>query len=359
MSLVAWSSRTRSCIYLLFPISGLLLLYYLFTSAPDTYVDPPRFGDGPQKPFPRPNTAPAADSESLPPHCHFLRGIEDVFVVLKTGATEVQEKLPVHLETTLRCIPNYAIFSDFEETVAGERTHDTLRNVRNETKMNQPDFGIYNRLQDQGRQGLLAQDHNDDDADSPFGKPNNPGWRLDRWKFVPMVDEALQLRPQAKWFIFLEADSYFVWPNVLAWLSRFDYMKPLYIGSPMQIGDIIFAYSGSGIILSNPAAYKVSSYYDTYAEQLEDFTAQNFGDAVLGKVLSDIRIPLVWSWPMQVTSSVRETDHFGEGYGRRPWCFPAIAYHRMSPSEITDFWNFEQNWFRSVRSVPHFPSRTR
>lgn len=260
MFLVAWSRRTRSWIYVLFPISGLLLLYYLFRSAPDTYVEPARFGDGPQKPLPRPPTAPATDSESRPPHCHFLRGIEDVFVVLKTGATEVQEKLPVHLETTLRCIPNYAVLSDFEETVAGVRTHDTLRNVRNETKMNQPDFGIYNRLKDQGRQGLLPQDRSDDDVDSPFGKPNNPGWRLDRWKFVPMVDEALKLQPQAKWFVFLEADSYIVWPNVLAWLSRFDFMKPLYIGSPMQIGDIVFAYSGSGIILSNPAAFNLSNW---------------------------------------------------------------------------------------------------
>lgn len=355
MSLSAWSSHSRSWVFVLSPLLALLLVYYLSRSSPDTYVDSPPIVEEEHKDFTSlpPTNAPAV-AEHHESHCNFLRGMENVFVVLKTGATEVQEKLPVHLQTTLRCLPHYAVFSDLEEEVAGVRTHDTLRNVRNETKQNQPDFGLYHRLSTQGREGLQSVDWSDD-TEGPFGKPNNPGWRLDRWKFVPMVDEALDLRPDAKWYVFLEGDSYMVWPNLLAWLSRFDPSKPYYIGSPMQIGDVIFAYSGSGIILSNPAMHKISKYRARRTKELDEYTANNWsGDCVLGRVLRDTQVPLVWSWPMQLTTRVWETDHFAEGYGRRPWCFPAISYHRMEPKDITDFYDFEQDWFRNVR--PPSPS---
>lgn len=350
MPFAAWCSHPRSWIFVLAPLLALLLVYHLSRSSPETFVETPPIIEEHVDLPPQPLTSPPSTGHEA--HCHFLHGMEDVFVVLKTGATEVQEKLPVHLQTTLRCLPSYAVFSDYEEEVAGVRTHDTLRNIRNETMQSQPDFGMYNRLRTQGRQGLSSGDLTDD-VNGPFGKPNVPGWRLDRWKFVPMVDEALSVRPDAKWYVFLEGDSYFVWPNLLAWLARLDHTRPYYIGSPMQIGDVVFAYSGAGIILSNPAAHMVSKYRAQRAQELDEFTSRNWaGDCVLGRVLRDEQVPLVWSWPMQLTSKVWETDHFSEGYGRRPWCYPAVSYHRMQPKDILDFYNFEQEWFRSVSCPP-------
>lgn len=48
-------------------------------------------------------------------NCRNLAGADDVVVVLKTGATELLDKLPVHLDTTLRCYPHHLMFSDYEE----------------------------------------------------------------------------------------------------------------------------------------------------------------------------------------------------------------------------------------------------
>ena len=45
--------------------------------------------------------------------CHDLPGANETLVVLKTGAGEIEEKLPIHLNTTFRCYPNTVIFSDF------------------------------------------------------------------------------------------------------------------------------------------------------------------------------------------------------------------------------------------------------
>ncbi|XPS79884.1 hypothetical protein M3J09_011854 [Ascochyta lentis] len=51
---------------------------------------------------------------------------DDVLVVLRTGATESREKLPVHFRTTLRCVPHFVVFSDLDETVEGHEVHDVL-----------------------------------------------------------------------------------------------------------------------------------------------------------------------------------------------------------------------------------------
>ena len=57
------------------------------------------------------------DHSKLP--CSELPGAGDVVFIIKTGATEVEEKLPVHVNTTLRCYPHSLIFSDFGETFQG------------------------------------------------------------------------------------------------------------------------------------------------------------------------------------------------------------------------------------------------
>ena len=51
----------------------------------------------------------------------FLPGLDNVFVILRTNATEAPSKLTVHFATTLHCIPHYAIYSDLAEEIAGTR----------------------------------------------------------------------------------------------------------------------------------------------------------------------------------------------------------------------------------------------
>lgn len=55
---------------------------------------------------------------------HNLPGANDTLVIMRTGATEIQDKLPIHLTTTLLRYPNYSIFSDHEEEF--ERHHISM-----------------------------------------------------------------------------------------------------------------------------------------------------------------------------------------------------------------------------------------
>src|SRR5690242_9377816 len=169
-------------------------------------------------------------------HCPQNPISKEVLVVLRTGATEVLEKLPVHFNTTLRCIPDYVIYSDYEEEFEGIHIYDVFDELSLDLKDSVPDFELYHQLKVKGRDGLSLNgiEHY---GSGPSGSLGNPGWKLDKFKFLPMIDKALRHRPQAKWFVFLELDTYLMWGNLLEYLSNFDAEVPYYIGKQMFIGE--------------------------------------------------------------------------------------------------------------------------
>ncbi|OQE38515.1 hypothetical protein PENCOP_c008G06246 [Penicillium coprophilum] len=318
---------------------ALLFLYHIGTFSNHNGQWRPHFTTTPSAP-------PVYDENGEPiPFCPPLPGMEDVLVVMKTGVTEAREKVPIHFKTTLRCIPHFVIYSDFEEEIEGVKIHDVLREMDTSAK-NNPDFDFYHRLLKYGRKGLEQQDFADE-ANSAIGKPNNPGWKLDKWKFLPMAQEALRHKPDAKWFIFIEADTYISWPTVLTWLARFDHTKPHYLGTETQIADVIFAHGGSGFMLSNPALQRASDEYSAREVELNIYTDNHWaGDCVLGKVLSDAGVNLHFTWPIIQNSNIGELDEFTTDFYRKPWCFIAVSLHHLSPIDIENLWKFEQKRWR-------------
>ncbi|KAN0079523.1 hypothetical protein V8E54_004737 [Elaphomyces granulatus] len=242
--------------------------------------------------------------------CPNLPGMEDVLVTLKTGVIEAREKIPVQIQTSLQC-----------EEIAGVQSYDVLRTIKKQIMEQNPDFEIYNRVQELGRDGLNS-------TDFPIA-------------FLPMVDKARQVRPDAKWYVFMEADTYLIWPNL-------DSKKPRYFGNPVQISDAIFAHGCSGIVLSSLAMQLVSDRYASYIEEINSFTAEQWaGDCVLGKVLADVGVPLFWSWPMLQGGMPWDFDCFGDAFRKKTWCYPAISFHHANATEVEQMWQFNQEWFRN------------
>jgi hypothetical protein len=284
----------------------------------------------------------------VPSSCPTLPGMDDILVVIKTGITEAQDKVPVHLRTTLRCIPNKIIVSDFEEDIAGVRTYDVFRNVSDTLKQSSEDFAIYNRARTGGRTALTSQDHLKV-ANGPSGMMDNPGWKLDKWKFLPMIQTARHVQPDAKWFIFLEADTYPIWTNLLGWLSHFNPEDRLYLGNQMQIGANLFAHGGSGFALSHAAIHSVADLHALHTEEWEKITDREWaGDCVLGMALAVAGVPLTWSWPHVTTQSVWEQDMLHEAFAKQPWCYAPFTFHHMTPADVDRFYEFEQQWFAEV-----------
>jgi hypothetical protein len=107
-----------------------------------------------------------------------LPGANDTLVVMRTGSTELQDKLPIHLATTLLRYPDSIIFSDYEENFENRHVIDALESVDSHLKETSPDFELWRRLK-QGGRSVLQQDELSGQAiwlDRGTGKAGNPGW---------------------------------------------------------------------------------------------------------------------------------------------------------------------------------------
>jgi len=132
--------------------------------------------------------------------CRDLPGANDTIVVLRTGSTEMADKLPVHLTTTFRCYTNYLVFSDHEEIFHGESIIDALESVSTDILENHPDFELHRRLKRLGRSTLENAELSGVESETIMlsGKIENPGWKLDKWKFLPMINRTFYDYPEMK-----------------------------------------------------------------------------------------------------------------------------------------------------------------
>jgi hypothetical protein len=117
---------------------------------------------------------------SLP--CHDLPGTRDTLFILRIGATEIADRLPAHISTSLRCFPNHIIFSDYEEQFDGERVLYALEFTDPQIIANNQGFELYRRLQRDGRAGLAPSELSGSEAQalSDSGHNEIPGWKLDK-----------------------------------------------------------------------------------------------------------------------------------------------------------------------------------
>ncbi|KAI1109441.1 glycosyltransferase family 31 protein [Nemania sp. NC0429] len=274
--------------------------------------------------------------------------LDDVLVVVRTGATEVLEKLPVHFSTVLTCIPHYVIYSDLEEDVEGHHIVDVLDRTSQNVKMDVPEFWLYNRLRASGREGLEYQTLF---GSGPSGALENPGWKLDKWKFLPMVTRALEHRPDAQWFVFIEPDTYMIWQNMLKYLSQYDASKPYYLGKFMYIGKVLFGHGGSGFVISNPAMKMVSKHFAENQDWFNEYTAKEWaGDMILGRAMADIGIKLVSASPHVQIDSLNTVDWVSGKNDKPPWCYGPVTFHHMTGPDIRSLWEFEHDWLRHKKA---------
>lgn len=291
-----------------------------------------------------------ATENALP--CSKLPFANDTLVVMKTGSTELQDKLPIHFNTTLRCYPNYIIYSDVSEVFRGQQILDSLEDVSPEIKANHDDFELYRRLQEQSGRAALQQHELSGPGSKPqgaSGKTENPGWKLDKWKFLPMMQKTLRNHPDKSWYLFVETDTFIFWETLLAYLAVLNATKPYYIGGQTWIGDVEFAHGGSGFLVSQPALRMVVKQYEDNQQEYEGFTDNHWaGDCVLGKTFKDAGISLTVAWPIWQGDDIGNMNY---GHKQRLWCQPTVSYHHLDARAIEDLWNYGQDWASSQSTV--------
>lgn len=130
----------------------------------------------------------------------------DMVIVVKTGATEVFNKLPPQLLTFLQCAKDdLLILSNLEQDIANYHIYDCLTNVIQAVKFNNSDFDLY---KEQKRVKLIGKDI------IAMGNRGSQGWALDKYKNIHTARKAWELRPNKAWYFFIDADTYMFWSSL-------------------------------------------------------------------------------------------------------------------------------------------------
>lgn len=267
-------------------------------------------------------------------------------VILKTGANEVFEKLPTQILTMLQCVDNLLIFSDLEQQIGAYHIHDALKDIADEVKDGNPDFDYYRTLQEYHKTGQNIGTIRDETGES--------AWNLDKYKFLPMLEKTWEMRPNKKWYVYIEADTYLVWSNLLLYLDRLDPTELVYRGSPTYSNDEAFAHGGSGYILSGAAMTKVFGNRPEVAAKYDPKVKyESMGDYMLMKALREEGVELKAVWPI-LQGEKPATIPFGGGpdNGARHWCQPLLTMHHISASEISQVWRYELERTNPMVRIP-------
>jgi hypothetical protein len=214
--------------------------------------------------------------------CAWIPDTSNILVIMKTGASESFGKVPTQLLTTLKCIPDFLVFSDMKQTVTGVDIHDSLDTVLPEAMADNSDFDLYRNQQscdvDQENCNRAAE-----------GEPSSAGWNLDKYKNVHIAEKAYRMRPGYDWYFTIDADTQVAWPNVVEWLSRFDPSQPRYIGSVAQWKGFPFGHGGSGYVLSQAAMRRFIGEHLGVGNAY-DFAVQETccGDYMLAQAVKDV-----------------------------------------------------------------------
>ena len=286
------------------------------------------------------------DTTNDPP-CKRLRGADDVLVIVKTGATESRWKLPAHLTSTLTCVPHFTVFGDLEETVAGQPVHDALDETTSTIKYTSPDFELYREQLEAQRRGrkdftgfLDSTETRGHTEDVALDKEEGRALVLDRWKYLPMLEKALERRPMAKWFVFIEADTALYWSNLLQWLGQLNEKKEWYLGGQATVdsGQTAFALGGPGYILSNKALRAAVEQLQTERRRFDRMIlSESRGDVVLSKLLAEVQVPLT-----PASQMFQPHTPASLGYTKHNWCAPVMTFHGLDRDELHRLWDMEQ-----------------
>lgn len=293
------------------------------------------------------------------PNCaSFARDrLADVQIVLRIGSTQPFDQISSHISNITNCVSNLIIISDREEEIGnGLWSHDIIADL---PKVYWEGIGQSSDNEDDQTSGLKAYSrlHGSDSswkAKTHVGNQltHRDGWLLDRFKFLPMVEHAYHENLHAKWFFFVEADTYIVWDTFFRLIDRYDAEQKWYMGSPapgraLENGNkTYFAYGGDGFILSRPAIQTLvhresvidesgnAKYTEpSLTEKWADLVKQDCcGDSVLGYTLAKKGIFLSGLYPLFNPHPLHGIP-FGPS-GKPYWCQPVLSLHKTWPGDV-------------------------
>lgn len=274
-----------------------------------------------------------------------------VLLVMKTGVSEAFAKIPNHIMTNLGCVPDFLVFSDMAQELAGHPVHDSLDAVLPEVQRGNKDFDLYFRQRTCLIDQAACNRHHD---------VSRQGWNLDKYKNMHIAENAFAMRPGRDWYLFVDADTYVAWPTLVEWLRQLDPDELHYIGSVAYVGSVPFAHGGSGYLVSWATMRSLFGGRTGVANRWDERTSRSCcGDFVFSLALKnetniDVRNAVSRPPPGGVARADADADASpqwptinGEKphtlpYSDKEWCQPIATMHHAAAEEVSGLHAFER-----------------
>lgn len=214
-----------------------------------------------------------------------------------------------------------------EQTVSGRHVYDALDRVSELVKLVNKAFSFYEEQKECA--GPREQCH-DDPAMSA---------ELDKYMTVNMVARAWELRPNRDWYIFIEDDTYVIWPNLIHWLRKVaDRSRDAFVGSVVMLDGFAFAHGGSGFALSGDTIKQLLARNPNIAETYDKTARKNaYGGMALVKALQQLEVPIKHAHPMFNGEKTSSTP-----FSQTHWCQPVFTMATMTSEELNAVWQYEK-----------------
>lgn len=262
--------------------------------------------------------------------------LDDVQVVLRVASSEAAAN-KAHLSTVSSCITNLLIVGDREERLGDRHVLDILADLPKSYETENPDFRAYVEQKKAHGEGETA-------------KESQRAFKLDRFKYLPMVDKAYATNPRAKWFVFLESDVYFFWDTLFRLLSQLDPAEPHYMGAPHKgSNDRWFAYGGAGFVLSQGLMKQLMLAKTPLSVRYESWLqGEQRGDSVLAYAIQNATgVKLEALYPTFASDQLKDVMTT-----RDRWCVPLLSLHQIKPEQMEDLWKWERTRQYNLVSTP-------
>ena len=267
--------------------------------------------------------------------------LHEIQPILKTGHGVLETRVKSHLESVSACLDsNLLIFSDLDAQVDGHRVVDVLSDLRADFVRGNDQLESYVLQKKLAENGTLASE----------AASRVQGWKTDKFKFLVSVSRVWQMRPEKKWYVFYEDDTYIVWDNMFRLLTNFDPDIPWYFGSPSPgARGFWMANGGPGYVLSREVVRRlVKDDFNSNGTFVSSALSQRWedqmmhdccGDSVLGLALhEDAQTNLSGLFPMFQPHPLH-----GIPLSDTYWCQPGISMHKTFAKDMVALRRWEES----------------
>lgn len=223
-----------------------------------------------------------------------------------------------------------------EQDIAGHHVHDVLDRVSKQIMVENKEFRFYEDQMDCAG----PQEQCEDDPVKAI--------ELEKYMTINMVARAWELRPGRDWYVFIEDETYVIWPNLIHWLrKRARRDRDPFVGSVVMLSGFPFAHGSSGFAVSGPLIKHWLKEFPNATDTYNKLARQMpYGSLVFAKALEQAGAGIKQVHPM-FNGENPTTAPFGLNH----WCQPVFTMATMSMEKISNVWEYEKSRNDTVRCL--------